>query len=92
MSEHLVKAAADAMKAKRDELIAQPLARIWDDLAKAAMFAIMMAQSEAAKSPCTHPNRQGTGHVSSNGSSSWDWWCPSCGQSSAGHVELKMGR
>lgn len=31
---------AEAMKARRDELIAQPLQRIWPELAKAALSAL----------------------------------------------------
>lgn len=34
-----IEAAAKAMAEKRQELIAQPLSRIWDDLARAALEA-----------------------------------------------------
>lgn len=51
MTEDTVKKVAEAMAAKREELIARPLAAIWPDLARAAIAAMSEWNSDMSQAP-----------------------------------------
>lgn len=78
MSNRATIAAADAMRAKRAELIAQPLDRLWQTLAQEAVRAADEVRAAEKRESCQHPNRVGNGAISSDGSSWGDWYCPDC--------------
>ncbi len=48
-SDDLINKVAQAMKAKREELIAQPISRIWDDLATVAIDVIKEVMEEPSE-------------------------------------------
>jgi hypothetical protein len=87
MSDRSIIATAEAMRIKREELLDQPLARIWRDLAEAGLSAFHREEAIARRESCQHPNKRGSGSIGSDGSSTWDWYCPDCGTSDSGSVQ-----
>lgn len=73
----IIERGAEAMRAKRRELINQPLERVWPDLMRAALDAI----ARDKKANCKHMRKNGTGQVCSDGSSKTTWFCLDCGAS-----------
>lgn len=72
---------AEAMRIKRAELQAQPLDRIWRDLAETAILVFDQERANEKRRTCQHPNKRGSGMIGSDGSSRTEWWCPDCGKS-----------
>jgi rubrerythrin len=67
-----IKVAADAMCEERRRLIAQPLARIWGQLARAGLEAADRYRKVVKQEMCKHEGRNVIGT---------DWYCPACGKS-----------
>lgn len=70
--------AAEAMRKRRQELIAQPLARIWDELAAVSIETIDAERLAERRRTCRHLDRLGSGWIKSDGASEMSWHCPDC--------------
>lgn len=51
------------------------------EMAKAALEAAERVREQHRVATCTHPNKWGSGTMSSDGSSKLDWHCKDCGKS-----------
>lgn len=50
------------------------------DLIMKHVDAVLALEAAEKRKNCQHLNRQGTGSVSSDGASMFEWYCPNCGE------------
>ena len=69
-----------------DCMAARSLPPTWGyrEVARKALEAAERARDIVRRANCQHLNRRYSGSIGSDGSMSWDWYCPECGKSDSG--------
>lgn len=79
-SEQEITMAADAIR----EIVPPGYGMTWEEargFARAALEAGARERDRFRRENCQHPSKRSNGTLGSDGSSSWSWYCPDCGNS-----------